>query len=52
MGIKAWIYFGFTAILSIILISIMVYFFRNKRKDKVEAPKYRMLEDDEDKSKH
>ncbi len=50
MGFKAWLYFGFTALLSIILIGIMVYFFRGKRKDRVESPKYRMLEDDEDKN--
>ena len=46
MGIKAWIYFGFTTLLSIILIGIMVYFFRNKRKDRVESPKYRMMDDE------
>jgi cbb3-type cytochrome oxidase subunit 3 len=52
MGFKAWLYFGFTALLTIVLIGIMVYFFRSKRKDTVESPKYRMLEDDEEKSKH
>jgi cbb3-type cytochrome oxidase subunit 3 len=52
MGLKAWLYFGFTTLLSIVLIGIMVYYFRNKRKDKVESPKYRMLEDDEEKIKH
>ena len=52
MGFKAWLYFGFTALLSIVLIGIMVYYFRNKRKDRVESPKYRMLEDDEEKRKH
>jgi len=51
MGLKAWLYFGFTTILSIVLISIMVYFFRSKRKDRVESPKYRMLEDDDERDK-
>jgi cbb3-type cytochrome oxidase subunit 3 len=52
MGFKAWFYFGFTALLTVVLIGIMVYFFRSKRKDTVESPKYRMLEDDDEKSKH
>lgn len=46
MSLKAWIYFGFTALLTAVLAGIMVYLFRSKRKDKVEAPKYRMLDDD------
>jgi len=46
MGFKAWLYFGFTAILAIVLAGIMVYYFRNKHKERVEAPKYRMLDDD------
>ncbi len=46
MSLKAWIYFGFTALLTAVLAGIMVYLFRGKRKDKVEAPKYRMLDDD------
>jgi cbb3-type cytochrome oxidase subunit 3 len=46
MGTRAWIYFGFTALLSIILIGIMIYFFRSKRKDRVESPKYKMMDDD------
>lgn len=47
MGLKAWLYFGFTLLLSGVLIGIMVYYYRGKRKDKVESPKYRMMEDDE-----
>jgi cbb3-type cytochrome oxidase subunit 3 len=46
MGFKAWLYFGFTILLTVVLIGIMVYFFRGKRKDRVESPKYRMMEDD------
>jgi cbb3-type cytochrome oxidase subunit 3 len=45
MTLKAWIYFGFTALLTVVLAGIMVYLFRSKRKEQVEAPKYRMLED-------
>ncbi len=46
MALKAWIYLGFTALLTAVLAGIMVYLFRSKRKEKVEAPKYRMLEED------
>lgn len=46
MGLKAWLYFGFTALLAAVLAGIMVYYFRSKRKERVEEPKYRMLDDD------
>ncbi|MCK9420452.1 MAG: cbb3-type cytochrome c oxidase subunit 3 [Nitrospirae bacterium] len=46
MGFKAWLYFGFTMLLVVVLLGIMVYFFRSKRKDRVESPKYRMLDDE------
>ena len=46
MGLKAWLYFGFTVLLAIVLTGIMVYYYRSKRKDRVEEPKYRMLDDD------
>jgi cbb3-type cytochrome oxidase subunit 3 len=47
MGWKAWLYFGFTALLTIVLIGIMVYYYQRKRKHKVESPKYRMMEEDD-----
>jgi cbb3-type cytochrome oxidase subunit 3 len=46
MGPKAWLYFGFTALLAFVLAGIMIYFFRSKRKERVESPKYRMMEED------
>jgi cbb3-type cytochrome oxidase subunit 3 len=46
MTLKAWLYFGFTLVLAFTLAGIMAYFFRSKRKDRVESPKYRMLDDD------
>lgn len=46
MEFKAWLYFGFTTLLTFVLIGIMIYFFRSKRKDRVESPKYRMMEDE------
>jgi len=46
MSVKAWIYFGFTALLVMVLAGIMIYFFTFARKDRVESPKYRMMEDE------
>ncbi|MGE5173571.1 MAG: cbb3-type cytochrome c oxidase subunit 3 [Betaproteobacteria bacterium] len=46
MSWKAWLYFGFTLVLSGVLLGIMIYYFRAQRKHKVEEPKYRMLDDD------
>jgi cbb3-type cytochrome oxidase subunit 3 len=46
MGFKALLYFGFTTLLTVVLIGVMIYFFRSKRKDSVESPKYRMMEDE------
>jgi cbb3-type cytochrome oxidase subunit 3 len=46
MEFKAWLYFGFTVLLVLVLTGVMVYFYRNKRKDRVESPKYRMMDDD------
>ncbi len=43
---KAWLYFSFTALLTLVLAGIAVYYFRAKRKKRVEEPKYRMLDDD------
>jgi len=46
MTAKAWLYIGFTALLVLVLAGIMIYFFKRSRKDRVESPKYRMMEDD------
>lgn len=46
MSIKAWLYFGFTALLALVLTGIMIYYFRSRRKERVESPKYRMMEED------
>jgi cbb3-type cytochrome oxidase subunit 3 len=47
MTLKAWIYFGFTALLAVVLVGIMIYLFRKKRKERIESPKYRMLDDED-----
>ena len=46
MAWKAWLYFGFSAVLVVVLMGITVYYFRDKRKKTVEEPKYRMLDED------
>lgn len=46
MDLSQWIYFGFTALLAAALAGIMIYYFRRRRRDRVERPKYRMLDDD------
>lgn len=46
MSIRAAAYLLFTLSLSAVFAGIVVYYFRGKRRDRVEAPKYRMLRDD------
>ncbi len=46
-----YIVLGFEFLLVVILVGIAIYFFSSKRKDKVESPKYTMMEDDDDESK-
>lgn len=46
MGLRAWLYFGFTALLAIVLAGIMIHSFRARRRDRMEKPKYRMMDDD------
>ncbi len=46
MAMKEFIYYGFTIVLVCVFIGIVIYFYRPKRKAKVEQPKYRMLDDD------
>lgn len=41
-------YFIFGATLTVALAAIAVFYFRGHRKDRVEAPKHKMLEDDQE----
>ncbi len=43
---RALAYLLFTLALAAVFAGIVVYFFSGKRRDRVEAPKYRMLQDD------
>jgi hypothetical protein len=42
----AYVVYGAT--LAAALAAILAFYFRRSRKERVEAPKYRMLEDDDD----
>jgi cbb3-type cytochrome oxidase subunit 3 len=46
MDWKALVYYGFSIVLIVAFIGIVIYFFRAERKTKVEEPKYRMLDED------
>ncbi|UCG78093.1 MAG: cbb3-type cytochrome c oxidase subunit 3 [Nitrospirota bacterium] len=47
MELSQILYFAFTSILAIVFLGIIIYYYTPKRKNKVEEPKYRMLEDDD-----
>ncbi len=49
MTAGAWIYLLFTAALAGTLAGIVAHYARGSRRDRVEAPKFRMLDDDPDK---
>lgn len=46
MSPRALAYLLFTLSLAAVFAGIVVYYFGRKRRDRVEAPKYRMLQDD------
>jgi len=39
-------YFFFTVVLAFVMAGIIVYYYSPKRKDRIEGPKHRMLDDD------
>ncbi len=46
MSFSAWAYILFTVALGAVFAGIIVHSYSRKRRDTVEAPKYRMLSDD------
>lgn len=46
MNASGWAYLLFTVALCAVLAGIVAYYFGRRRRERVEAPKYRMLEDD------
>ncbi len=47
MSTKAWMYLIFIVTLCLLFAGIILYYYWPSRKDRVESPKYKMLEDDE-----
>ncbi len=47
MNPRALVYLAFTAMLAIVFAGIVVFYYSRKRLERVERPKYRMLEDDD-----
>lgn len=44
---SGWTYLLFGGALVAVFIGIVAYYYGGRRRDRVEAPKYRMLEDDD-----
>ncbi|HEB75590.1 MAG TPA: cbb3-type cytochrome c oxidase subunit 3 [Nitrospirae bacterium] len=47
MDWTVWAYFGFVTVLAATFLGIILYFYGPARKEKVEKPKYKMLEEDD-----
>lgn len=43
---SGWVYLLFTGALVAVFVGIVAYYYGRRRRERVEAPKYRMLEDD------
>ncbi len=48
MGLAEFLYLGITVSLFVIFAVIVIRTYRKDRKDKLEGPKYRMLDKDQD----
>jgi len=42
------IYFGFTIALFIAFVVVVIYYYNPKKKEKIENPKYRVFDEDDD----
>jgi hypothetical protein len=49
---SGWTYLLFSGALVAVFIGIVAYYYNVRRRDRVEAPKYRMLEDDGEPRRH
>ena len=47
MSLRALLYLLFTALLAAVFGAIVAYYYGRRREDRVESPKYRMLQDDD-----
>ncbi|MCL5022785.1 MAG: cbb3-type cytochrome c oxidase subunit 3 [Nitrospirae bacterium] len=50
MSVSAWVFLGFTALLFLTFVGLILYYYAPKRKSRVERPKYTVLDDDEPKN--
>lgn len=46
MSLSAWAYLLFTVVLAAVFAGIVVHYYSRKRRESVEAPKYRMFTDE------
>jgi hypothetical protein len=47
VSVRALLYLAFTALLAVVFAGIVAYYYGRRRFDRVEEPKYRMLQDDD-----
>jgi cbb3-type cytochrome oxidase subunit 3 len=47
MSLRALLYLVFTVLLAAVFAGIVVFYYGRRRIDRIEKPKYRMLEDDD-----
>ncbi|NTW55826.1 MAG: cbb3-type cytochrome c oxidase subunit 3 [Chlorobiaceae bacterium] len=47
MNFSAWAYVVFTVLLALVMLGIIIYYYNPRRKQEVEKPKQRMLDEDE-----
>ena len=47
MSLRALLYLLFTALLALVFAGIVAFYYGRRRFDRVESPKYRMLQDDD-----
>ena len=52
MSLRALLYLLFTALLAVVFAGIVAYYYGRRRFDRVESPKYRMLQDDDNAPGH
>jgi cbb3-type cytochrome oxidase subunit 3 len=47
MSLRAMLYLGFTVLLAAVFAGIVAYYYGRRRFERVEEPKYRMLQEDD-----
>lgn len=48
---SGWIHFCFTVLLFVAFIALVIYYYNPKRKEKIEKPKYKLFDDEEESRK-